>query len=104
MGAAKDRGDKDARVSQAKAKMDFLRPTSLLCNTCQSDITEIHDMDIRNVPGLDAAFAGVCSKCKSTTYAIKGTPVAMTRAMEALEKSTGTTPLVGWHKIGKKDS
>jgi len=95
MGQAKRRGSLEQRMAEAKGRIDALRPAAIVCNDCKSEITEIEDMNIRGMTGIDAAFAGVCKQCKGTTYAIKGDPVSVEALMMALSESTGEVPLVG---------
>lgn len=95
MGQAKRRGSLDQRISEAKGRIDAMRPAAIICNDCKSEITEIEDMNIRGMSGIDAAFAGVCKQCKGTTYAIKGEPDSVEALMMALSESTGGPMIVG---------
>lgn len=95
MGQAKQRGSLEQRISAAKGRIDALRPAEIICNDCKSEITEIEDLDIREMTGIDAAFAGVCKQCKGVTYAIKGNPDSIEALMVALSENTGEVPLIG---------
>lgn len=95
MGQAKRRGSLEQRVSIAKARIDTLRPKAIICNDCKGEITDVVDLDIRGMTGIDAAFAGLCPECKGSTYAIKGTPAAVEALMVALSNATGGEPLLG---------
>lgn len=95
MGQAKRRGSVEQRISEAKARIDALRPAAIICNDCKGEITEIEDLNIRGMTGIDAAFAGVCKQCKGVTYAIKGNPDSVEVLMMALAESTGDVPLIG---------
>jgi hypothetical protein len=59
MGQAKQRGSQAERVKEAKAKIEALKPATIVCNSCQKDITDIHVMDTRGMTGITAAFAGM---------------------------------------------
>lgn len=95
MGQAKRRGSLDQRISEAKGRIDALRPAAIICNDCKSEITEIEDMNIRGMIGIDAAFAGVCKQCNGTAYAIKGEPDSVEALMMALSESMGEVPKIG---------
>lgn len=95
MGQAKQRGSLQQRVSAARAKVDAMRPEAIICNDCKTSITEIVDLDIRGMTGIDAAFAGQCPKCGGSTYAIKGQPASVEALMLALADATGDMPLLG---------
>lgn len=95
MGQAKQRGSLGQRISEAKGRIDALRPSVIICNDCKGEITEIETMNIRGMAGIDAAFAGVCPHCKGVTYAIKGNPDSVEALMLALSQSSGEIPLVG---------
>lgn len=95
MGQAKLRGSLQERVAAAKARIDALRPEVIICNECKGEITEIVDLDAKGVAGIDAAFAGICPACKSSTYAIKGKPEAVAALMDAMSDVMGGDPIVG---------
>lgn len=95
MGQAKQRGSLEQRVLAAKLKIDSLRPRAIICNDCKNEITEIVDLDIRGMKGVDAAFAGRCQECGGSTYAIKGHPESVEALMLALSEATGEVPLLG---------
>ncbi|KAB2924867.1 MAG: hypothetical protein F9K30_08585 [Dechloromonas sp.] len=95
MGQAKKRGSHEQRVLAAKARTDALRPASIICNDCKSEITEIVDLNIRGMEGIEAAFAGHCHKCNSDTYAVKGQPDSVEALMMALTEANGNEPLLG---------
>ncbi|WP_298151156.1 hypothetical protein [Flavobacterium sp.] len=86
MGQAKNRGTLDERVAAAKAMIDALRPASITCNECKADVTDIHNMDTRGMPGIHAVFAGICS-CGATTYAMQGEKDALEKFLVAMEAS-----------------
>lgn len=94
MGQAKQRGTKEQREAQAKAKVEALKPLSIVCNHCQADITEVHTMDARGIQGVDAAFAGMCS-CGHTTWAIAGNPNAVADFAESMQSAVGEEAIVG---------
>ena len=72
MGQAKQRGDKQARIEQAQARLEAIMPKTLTCETCQSEITDIKAQDSRNMPGIDGIFVGKCDKCGDFTQAVLG--------------------------------
>jgi len=72
MGQAKQRGSKEDRIQQVKAKLDAIRPKTLTCNSCQTEITEIRDGSTRGLPGIDGIFLGTCPKCGHITQAVAG--------------------------------
>lgn len=95
MGQAKNRGTLSSRLAQAKDKINQMRPEFIICNECGNHIHDITAMDIRNLKGIDAAFAGICSECNGTSYAIKGTPEAMVSFTEALQSVTESEVILG---------
>ena len=95
MGQAKQRGSLDDRVSAARARIDAMRPESIICNECERAITDIVELNTRGMDGIDVAFAAVCPECGSSTYAIKGQPASVEALMLAMTESTGDTLLFG---------
>lgn len=94
MGQAKQRGTKQEREAQAKAKVEALKPTSIVCNYCKAEITDVHVMDTRGLRGIDGAFAGMCS-CGHTTWAIAGTQEASAELIASMEEAIGQETLIG---------
>lgn len=94
MGQAKQRGTKEQREAQAKAKIESLKPASIVCNHCKAEITEVHTMDTHGMRGIDAAFAGMCS-CGHTTWAIAGDPEAAAGLAASMEETMGQEVIVG---------
>lgn len=72
MGQAKQRGSRDDRIQQVKAKLDAIRPKTLTCSSCQTEITEIRDGNTRGLPGIEGIFLGTCPKCGDITQAVAG--------------------------------
>ena len=95
MGQAKQRGSLEQRVSAAKDRIEALRPKSIICNDCKAEITDIQDMDTKGMDGIEAAFAGICPKCNSSTYAVRGRRESVEAFMMAMAKATGEVPLFG---------
>jgi Zn finger protein HypA/HybF involved in hydrogenase expression len=95
MGQAKQRGSLEQRILAAKDRMAELRPKSITCNECQAEITDVQDMDTQGMDGIEAAFAGICPKCDSSTYAVRGRREAVEAFMMAMAKATGEVPLLG---------
>jgi hypothetical protein len=83
MGQAKQRGSKDERVAQAKAKIDALRPEKPVCGSCKTSFTNFESIGTRNMPGIHAAFGGVCPSCGETVLAFSGEKQAVANAMIA---------------------
>lgn len=98
MGQAKNRGSQVARVEQAKARIEAMKPKTIVCNHCKADITDIRAMDSRGMDGIQGAFAGLC-ECGSTTYAMHGAPEAVADAMEALQIAMGHEGILGSQPI-----
>jgi dienelactone hydrolase len=94
MGQAKQRGSKDEREAQAKAKVESIKPASIVCNQCQAAITEVHTMDTRGLDGIDGAFAGMCS-CGHTTWAIAGDPNAVAELAASMEETMDEQFILG---------
>jgi hypothetical protein len=88
MGQAKLRGNQEQRIAQAQKRMDELRPAFVICNHCQSEITEIFPMDTKGMKGIEAVFGGYCTTCHQDTWAIKGDPDAVADFCMALESTT----------------
>jgi hypothetical protein len=99
MGQAKLRGRYEDRVAQAKNKIEALRPQSIICNQCNTGFSEFEVMDSRGLEGIDAVFAGICPKCKSTTFAYRGDPDAVAALMVAQQDVMGGGEF-GIQKIG----
>ncbi|MBF6989298.1 hypothetical protein [Cupriavidus sp. IK-TO18] len=95
MGQAKQRGTKEQRVAQAKAKIDALRPEKLVCGACKSAFTDFETMDTRNMQGVHAAFGGLCPSCGETVLALSGNPEAVANAMTAWEDAMGSEGKLG---------
>ena len=83
MGQAKQRGTKEQRVAQAKAKVEALRPAKLVCGACKTAVTDFDAMDTRNMHGIQAAFGGICPSCGETVLAFSGEQEAVANAMIA---------------------
>lgn len=98
MGEARRRGDQQTRVAQAVAKFEELRPDAIICNSCQSKITDVQALDVRSVTGLDAAFAVHCKQCQSDTYALKGTDEAISSFDAYMRDAHGKEALIGAQK------
>jgi len=95
MGQAKNRGTLQVRIEQAKTRIDAIRPKKIICNDCKGEINEITDLDVRGLIGIRGAFAGICPKCKSSTFAIDGDPEKVVDFMMAFEASMGKGSEIG---------
>ena len=56
MGQAKQRGSQEERAKQAREKIEAMKPAMIICNACQAEITDVHAMDARGMPGIRAVF------------------------------------------------
>ena len=83
MGQAKRRGTLDDRIAQANARIAATRPEKLVCNGCGADVTTIHPVSTRGLPGIDAIWVGQCD-CGQTTFAASGDPTAVQAFFDAL--------------------
>lgn len=83
MGQAKRRGTLDDRIAQANARIEATRPEKLVCNGCGADVTTIHPVSTRGLPGIDAIWVGQCD-CGQTTFAASGDPRAVQAFFDAL--------------------
>jgi hypothetical protein len=88
MGQAKQRGSLEERARQAQEKIEALKPSMIVCNECKGEITDVHAMDTRGMPGIRAVFVGVCG-CGCTTHAMIGDPSAVAELAEAMEATMG---------------
>jgi hypothetical protein len=94
MGQAKQRGNKQEREAQAKAKVQSLKPATIECNFCKEAITDVNVMDTRGMQGIDGAFAGMCA-CGHTTWALAGNPEAVADFAVSLEATMGHEAIIG---------
>lgn len=94
MGQAKQRGSQKERAKQAREKIEMMKPAMIVCNACKAEITDIHAMDTRGMPGIQAVFAGMCS-CGNTTQAMLGDPDAVADLVMAMEETNGEQGILG---------
>lgn len=94
MGQAKQRGSQDERARQAQAKIEAMKPAMIVCNACEAEITDVHAMDVRGMPGIQAVFAGMCD-CGNTTHAMLGDPEAVADLVAAIESTSGEQAILG---------
>lgn len=83
MGQAKQRGSRDQRIAEARAKIEATRPEKLVCNGCQGDVTDIHPVSTRGLRGIEAIWMGNC-QCGQTTFAAAGEPTSVQAFFDAL--------------------
>ncbi|HEX7749674.1 MAG TPA: hypothetical protein VF445_13075 [Bordetella sp.] len=95
MGQAKTRGTQDQRIAQAKAKVDALRPAKMVCGACKTSFTDFGLIDARGMPGIHAAFGGVCPSCGETVLAFSGDKDAVANAMIAWQDAMGAEGKLG---------
>lgn len=94
MGQAEQRGSQDERAKQAQEKIEAMKPAMIVCNACQAEITDVHAMDARGMPGIRAVFAGMCD-CGNTTHAMLGDPEAVADLVVTLEETIGEQGILG---------
>ncbi|SIR84832.1 hypothetical protein SAMN05880566_12738 [Janthinobacterium sp. TND4EL3] len=94
MGQAKQRGTQEDRAKQAREKIEALKPSMIVCNSCENEITDIHKMDTRGMAGIRAVFAGICG-CGCTTHAMLGDPDAVAELAVAMEATMGREGILG---------
>jgi hypothetical protein len=99
VGQAKQRGTPEQRIQQAKQKINESMPDHIICNNCGAEIMEVQQLDTKGLRGIEAAFAGQCPACEQTTYAVKGEPNSVAAFMEAMQKATGSEPIIGSQAI-----
>jgi hypothetical protein len=90
MGQARQRGNRDARIAEAQARMEATRPDKLVCNGCGADVTTIHPVSTRGLTGIEAIWVGQCD-CGQTTFAASGEPQAVQAFFAALGSDTELT-------------
>jgi hypothetical protein len=90
MGQARQRGNRDARIAEAQARMEATRPDKLVCNGCGADVTTIHPVSTRGLTGIEAIWVGQCD-CGQTTFAASGDPQAVQAFFAALGSDTELT-------------
>ena len=105
MGQAKQRGSQEERVRQAQEKIEAMKPSMIVCNEGKAEITDVHAMDTRGMPGIRAVFAGMCG-CGSTTHAMLGDRDAVAELVEAMEATMGGQGILGSqiHKPSTSDN
>ena len=99
MGQAKQRGALEQRIQQARQKTEASTPDHIVCNHCKTKITTVQRLDIKNLRGIEAAFAGECPACGQSTYAVKGEPKSVAAFMEAMQRATGSEAILGSQTI-----
>lgn len=95
MGQAKLRGSQEDRMSQAKSRIDSLKPKIIICNNCANELIEITTMDTRGMSGIEAVFGAICGSCNHNTWAIKGSPSAAAELSLILEEQSGNISKFG---------
>lgn len=95
MGQAKQRGTQESRIAQAREKIEALRPGKLVCGACKTAFTDFGVIDTRQMPGIHAAFGGVCPSCGETVLAFSGEKDAVANAMIAWQDAMGEDGKLG---------
>ena len=90
MGQAIQRGNRDARIAEAQARIEATRPDKLVCNGCGADVTTIHPVSTRGLTGIEAIWVGQCD-CGQTTFAASGDPQAVQAFFATLGSDTELT-------------
>lgn len=95
MGQAKSKGTyeqrRDSAIQAARARF----PQSVKCNNCGADLTDIHSMDVRNMPGMRLAGGALCESCSSVTWVVDGEPDALQRFNDLMAAQHGQDATVG---------
>ena len=99
MGQAKNRGNREERIAQAKARQEALRPDKLICNHCAAEVHELEELDVGGMEGIEAGFAGICGQCGQTTWAFRGDNDAIATVMAQIEEETGGPGQLGFQTI-----
>jgi len=89
MGQAKLRGNRDQRVALVKERAEAMRPENLVCGSCQAEVHEFQSMDVRQIDGMEAAYAGICPQCKDAVWAFRGDPDVIASFVETLSEKVG---------------
>ncbi len=95
MGQAKNRGTLINRISQAKMKIEQIKPEKITCNGCGNSIEKIMVLDTTGIVGIDGAFAGLCLKCNQHTLAVKGEFIPSSKFLQAYNEFTGGDGVLG---------
>jgi hypothetical protein len=95
VGQAKLRGERESRVAEALKKIEALKPDHIVCNNCQTRLTEIITLDSRDLDGIEAAFVAHCSACNHDTWAINGDHDAVANLFMAIESDAGQEGTMG---------
>ena len=98
MGQAKNRGTRDARVTQALGRAEVSAPPVLKCNACQAVLTDVTPLDTRDLKGIAQAYGAHCAACEQDTWAVRGEPAAVRAFYAALEKAAGQKVQLGTAK------
>ena len=89
MGQAKNRGNHEQRIVEARTRERAKFPASVKCNNCQVDLAQIEPMDIRSIPRMRLAGGALCSACDSTTWVLDGTEEGLANTAEMPEQIHG---------------
>lgn len=92
MGDAKRRGDFETRAAEAKAKLDALRPETIVCNGCKRALPDVEQLELKPLKGLDAVFVATCSDCKAETFVVLGTDDAVKTFRAFLARQAARRP------------
>jgi hypothetical protein len=103
LGQAKLRGSKELRIAEALAKIEPMKPRSIVCNNCKAELTDIGIMNTKGMRGIDAAFAAHCEACDHNTWAVRGDPNAVAELFAAMEETTGEEVKLGTAKLGNTE-
>lgn len=84
MGQAKQRGTREQRIAQARAKIDADRPAKIVCNSCSAEVGSIDLVDTKGLRGIEGIWMGRC-ECGHITFAAAGEPQAVQAFFDALD-------------------
>ncbi len=89
MGEAKRRGSAEQRQVAAVAAQREQLPKVVMCNNCKAELTDIHPMDVRGMPGMRLAGGAHCPACSHDTWVLDGTPEGLALFQGFLDEEHG---------------
>jgi len=96
MGEAKKRGTLQERAAAAmQQRSAAVAAPRIVCNGCQAELQDIHQVDVGQLRGIDLAFKAHCAACDQETWAVRGETASVRAFYEALEKAAGQKVRLG---------
>jgi hypothetical protein len=74
----------------AVAAMREQLPAVVKCNNCQAELSDIHPMDVRGIPGMRLAGGAHCAACQHDTWVLDGTQEGLSLFRQFLDAEHGT--------------